>query len=182
MPRPGPPDAYLSALLAEPFNMQISDTHVLYANETGAKTRGSARLFAPARFSINERIEVLWKLVDGQWKIAELDYPQWPPFVGTWRKAGPRGEPSIELRLMPGDGYLVYTGEDRLVPTFRGQYRVQNDTIFLTDTSAEDSSALDTAEGRYAITVLGTNAQLRKISDGNSWRANRFDGTWSASR
>jgi outer membrane murein-binding lipoprotein Lpp len=182
MPRPGSPDAYLSALLAEPFNMQVSDTRVLYANETGAKTRGNARLFAPARFTIDERIEVLWKLVDGRWKIVELDYPQWPPVVGTWRKAGLRGEPSIELRLMPGGGYLVYADKDRIIPTFRGQYQVRDGTVFLTDSSAADSSSLDTSEGRYAMIVLGPNAQLRKISDGNSWRSERFEGTWSAAR
>jgi ketosteroid isomerase-like protein len=180
MPRPGNPDGYLRAMLAEPFTMVVSGTEVLYANALGAKTRSRVHLSAPARFSIDGRIEVIWKLEDGRWKIDEIEYPEWPMFVGAWRKAALRGEESIELRILPGGTYLVYAERDRTVPSFRGRYEATAGTISFTDSSASSSANLDTSEGRYAVTVTRTNADFRKISDSNRWRTDRFGGVWTA--
>lgn len=180
MPRSGSLDQYLSAMLAEPFTMQVSGTEVLYANELGAKTRSRAKLTAPARFAIEDRLEVLWTIEDGQWKIREIDYPGWPPFVGTWRKAALAREASLELRILPGGNYLLYAERDRTIPSFRGTYSSGSGTITFVDTSASIASNLDPAEGRYAIVVSGSKADLRKISDSNRWRAERFEGIWSA--
>lgn len=180
MPRRGPVQKYLSAMLAEPFTMQVSNTEVLYANELGAKTRSRVRLTAPARFAIDDRLEVLWKIEDGQWKIFEIDYPEWPPFVGTWRKASLAREESLELRLLPGGHYLVYAERDRTIPSFRGSYTSASGTITLTDTSASIASNLSPEEGRYAVVVSGSQADLRKISDAHRWRSERFGGIWSA--
>jgi hypothetical protein len=180
MPRPGDPEGYLRAMLAEPFTMAVSGTEVLYANALGAKTRSRVRLSAPARFSIDGRLEVIWSLEDGRWKIREIEYPDWPMFVGTWRKAALRGEESIELRILPGGTYLVYAERDRTVPSFRGSYEATAGTISFTDTSASSSANLDTSEGRYAVVVSRTNADFRKISDSNRWRTDRFGGVWTA--
>lgn len=108
MPRRGTPKDYMAALMAEPFRMEISDTEILFANKIGAKTRSRVRLSSPARYSLDEPLEVLWKFENGQWRVQEIDFPAWPPFVGKWKKAGQRGESSIELRLIPGGQYLIY--------------------------------------------------------------------------
>jgi hypothetical protein len=181
MPRRGSPAAYLTALKSEPFRMEISGTEILFANQMGAKTRSRVRLSSPARFSLDEPLEVLWRFENGQWKIQEIDFPAWPAFLGTWKKAGPRGESSIELRIMPGGQYLVYADRDRTLPTFRGRYQSDGNTLSLVDSSAADSSQLSTEEGRYVVIITGPSASFRKLEDENRWRADRFEGTWTSS-
>ncbi len=182
MPRRGTPKDYMTALIAEPFRMEISDTEILFANKIGAKTRSRVKLSSPARYSLDEPLEVLWEFENGQWRVQEIDFPAWPPFVGKWKKAGQRGEASMELRLIPGGQYLVYADRDHSLPTFRGRYRFEGNTLFLTDTSAADSGDLSTEEGRYVVVISGPSAEFRKVEDENRWRADRFEGTWTSSR
>lgn len=182
MPRRGTPKDYMTALIAEPFRMDISQTEILFANKIGAKTRSRVKLSSPARYSLEEPLEVLWKFENGQWRIQEIDFPAWPPFVGTWKKSGQRGESSMELRLIPGGQYLVYADKDRSLPTFRGHYRFEGNTLFLTDSSAADSGNLSTEEGRYVVIISGPSASFRKVDDENRWRADRFEGTWTSAR
>ena len=182
MPKAGAPEEYVKNFLADPFRIEIGQTEVLFANQAGAKTRSRARLSSPARFALDEQVEILWRLEGGQWKIAELEYPGWPAIAGTWRKSGNRGEPSMELRILPGGTYSVYADSDRSIPTFRGRYSVDSGTLVLADSSAADSSDLNTAEGRYALVITRTNAEFRKISDDNRWRSERFEGIWTSSR
>jgi len=182
MPKAASPDAYVKNYLADPFRLQIGQTEVLYSNEAGAKTRSRAHLSAPARFSLDEPLEVLWRFEGGQWKIVELEYPSWSAITGTWRKSGGRGEPSMELRVLPGGTYAVYAGADRSLARFRGRYTIESGTLTLVDSSAAEASDLDPSEGRYAVIVTRTNAEFRKISDENSWRSQRFEGIWTSSR
>ncbi|GAB4170632.1 MAG: hypothetical protein Fur0032_09610 [Terrimicrobiaceae bacterium] len=179
MARPSGPAEYASSLLANPFNMEVSNTRILYANQMGAKTRSSVRVSAPARFSVADQLDVRWKYDGGRWKIQEIDYVNWSPVIGNWRRAGQRGEPSIELRILPGGTYLVYADRDRSVPTFRGSYVLEAGMIRLTDTSAANAADLDRSEGRYVFFVTPTSLELRKSSDDNRWRAERFEGIWS---
>jgi len=182
LPHPGSGDAYVRGALAEPFNMEVANTEILYATPTGAKTRSRAKVTAPARFSLDEKLEAIWRFEDGQWRISELEYPEWVPIVGTWRRAGVRGENSIELRILPGGGYLIYADRDRSVPTFRGSYTYEQGTIILTDSSAAVTGTLDRSPGAYAVVAGRDRADFRKLSDDNRWRSERFEGLWSAAQ
>jgi len=125
---------------------------------------------------------VRWRFEDGQWRIYEMEFPAWSPILGVWRKAGPRGEPSMELRLVPGGQYLVYAERDRTLPTFRGRYRIEGSNLYLVDSSASVASNLNTEEGRYVVILSGTSADFRKVADENRWRSDRFEGGWTAAR
>lgn len=182
MPRTGGATDYTNSLGAEPFRMEVSGTEILFANNHGAKTRSRVKLTAATKYSLEESMEVRWRFEDGQWRIYELEFPAWSPLLGTWRKAGPRGEPSMELRLIPGGQYLVYAERDRTLPTFRGRYRIEGSNLLLVDSSASEASNLNTEEGRYVVILTGAAADFRKVTDENRWRADRFEGGWTASR
>ncbi len=182
MPRFGGAADYARSLAAEPFRMEVSGTEILFANNLGAKTRSRVRLNSPARYALEESMEVRWRFEDGQWRIYEMEIPSWSPILGTWRKAGPRGEPSMELRLIPGGQYMVYAENDRTLPTFRGRYRIEGSNLYLVDSSASVASNLNTEEGRYVVILTGTSADFRMVADENRWRADRFEGGWTAAR
>jgi len=182
MPRSGGAAEYTRTLASEPFRMEVSGTEILFANNFGAKTRSRVRLNSPARFTLEESLEVRWRFEDGQWRIYEMEFPAWSPILGVWRKAGPRGEPSMELRLVPGGQYLVYAERDRTLPTFRGRYRIEGSNLYLVDSSASVASNLNTEEGRYVVILSGTSADFRKVADENRWRSDRFEGGWTAAR
>jgi hypothetical protein len=182
MPRTGGAADYTRTLATEPFRMEISGTEILFANNLGAKTRSRVKMTSPTKYSLEEPMEVRWVFEGGQWRIYEMEFPAWSPLLGVWRKAGPRGEPSMELRLIPGGQYLVYAERDRTLPTFRGRYRIEGSNILLTDSSASESSRLNTEEGRYVVILTGAAADFRKVTDENRWRADRFEGGWTAGR
>jgi len=182
MPQKGSPAEYARTTMNEPFRMDIASTEILYVNSQGAKTRSHARISAPARYALEEPIEALWQFEDGQWRISSLTYPEWPSIVGTWRRAGARGEHAIELRILPGGTYFVYASEDRTLPSFKGTYQLAGNQILMTDTSAAQSGTLSPEEGRYSVITSGSKAEFHKIEDENRWRAARFDGMWSAAR
>lgn len=182
LPHPGSGDAYIRGALSEPFSMEVSNTEILYATASGAKTRSRARVSAPARFALDEKLEAIWRFENGQWRITELEYPEWVPVVGTWRRAGGRGENSIELRVLPGGGYLIYADRDRSVPTFRGSYTFERGTLVMTDTSSAIAGSLDKSPGVYAVIAGRDRADFRKLSDDNRWRSERFEGIWSAAQ
>lgn len=182
MPRMGGSADYTRSLMAEPFRMEVSGTEILFANNHGAKTRSRVRLNSPARYALEESMEVRWQFEDGQWRISEMEFPSWSPILGIWRKAGVRGEPSMELRLIPGGQYLVYAERDRTLPTFRGRYRIEGSNLYLVDSSASVASNLNTEEGRYVVIISGTSADFRKVADEHRWRSDRFEGSWTAGR
>ncbi len=182
MPRSGGAADYTRSLLAEPFRMEVLGTEILFANNQGAKTRSRIRLNAPAKYALEESMEVRWRFENGQWRIYEMEFPSWSPVIGVWKKAGPRGEPSMELRLIPGGQYLIYAERDRTLPTFRGRYRIEGSNLYLVDSSASVASNLNTEEGRYVVIISGNSADFRKVADENRWRADRFEGGWTAGR
>ncbi len=176
------PAKYAREAAADAFQMEIASTEILYANTLGAKTRSRARITAPARYALESPVETLWRFEEGQWKIAQMSFPDWPPLTGTWRKAGLPGEPSMELRILPGGTYVVHASRDRLLPAFKGSYRIAGNQISLQDSSAVESGMFSPAAGRYAVTVSGATADFRKIEDDNRWRSVRFEGAWTAER
>lgn len=182
MSAPGNAEAYIRAFQAEPFSLRVSNTEILYSTPRGAKTRSRVQAHRPASFSFNDKLDVVWQFEDGAWRISRMNYVDWSPMIGTWRRAGPRGQPSLELRILPGGNYLLFADRDRSYASFRGTYTIDRGTITLTDTSAADSSELDRSAGRYRFVVSGSRVDLKRIDDENGWRAERFDGLWSAAR
>lgn len=182
MPRPGNGDQYVKQLLQEPFSMEILQTDLVYSTPTTALTRGTAKIFAPGKFSLTERIDVNWVVENGDWRIRSLEFTNWSNLLGTWKRAGLRGEPSIELRILPGGTYLVFAANDRVNPTFRGRYAIEGNHITMADNGADDPRTLQTGEGVYVITRTGNTAFFRKLSDANTWRSERFEGDWARHR
>lgn len=182
MPRSGNGDQYIKRLLEEPFSLEIIQTDLVYSTPTSALTRGTAKVFAPGKYSMTERIDVNWVVENGAWKIRSLEYTDWSTIIGTWKRAGQRGEPSIELRILPGGTYLVFAANDRVNPTFRGKYAIEGNRITMADNGADDPRSLQTGEGVYEIIRSGPKAYFRKLSDANTWRAERFEGDWASYR
>lgn len=182
MPRSGNGDQYIKRMLDEPFSLEVVQTDLVYSTPTTALTRGTAKVFSPGKYSMTERIDVNWVVENGDWKIRSLEYTDWSPLLGSWKKANLRGEPSIELRLMPGGNYLVFAANDRVNPTFRGKYAIEGNHITMADTGADDPRSLQTGEGVYVINRSGQTAFFRKLSDANTWRSERFEGDWASHR
>mgnify|MGYP002377604959 CR=1 FL=1 len=177
-PRPVGVDAYLRALAAEPFQVTFSQTEIVYSFPGRAATRSDAVAMAPARFNLRERITVDWRLEEGSWRIARIVYPEWPAILGTWRRSGLRNEGSLELRILPGGTYVIYTAEDYSVAEFRGRYELDGNRITFTDTSSNDPKKFEAGPGSYMFLRTATGVNFRKVSDESSWRAERFDGAW----
>jgi len=182
MNAPGNGDAYARAFRETPFTMRVTDTEILYATSRGAKTRSRVQASAPASFSFKDKLDVIWKFEGGQWRIDQLEYVDWSPMVGSWRRAGRRGEPSLLLKILPGGNFLLFADRDRSYPSFRGTYSIDRGTITFTETSAADPTELDRSPGRYSFVVTRSKAELTRIYDDNRWRAERFDGPWSPAR
>ena len=180
VPRGGNVDAYLRALLAEPFNMRVEDTRVLTADAKSARTRSRVQMFSPARFSLDERMDVQWVFEGGDWRIVRLEFPDWPRIVGVWKRAGLRGEPGLELRILPGGTYLIFADKDRSAPGFRGTWSWANGALTLSDSSALGRAALDGSPGVYAVVTTRSTAEFRLLADDNRWRSARFPGIWTA--
>jgi len=175
------PERYLRALAAEPFTLSFGKTETIYAFPGRAMTHSQVTASAPRRFNLNERVAVDWRLEDGYWRIARITYANWPPIIGTWKRSGLRQEGSIELRILPGGTYVVYTAEDYSAPAFRGQYRLEGNKIFLADTSAWEAKQFQSGEGSYIFLRTPTGVTFRKVDEANTWRAERFEGAWNAS-
>ena len=175
-------DRYLRALTAEPYTLAIRQTEVVYSFPGRAMTQSDVVASAPARFNLQERLMVEWRLEDGHWRIARIAYADWPAIIGTWRRSGLKNEGSLELRVMPGGGYAVYTAEDYSAPAFRGRYRLEGNKITLADTSAFEARQFQSGEGSYIFVRSPTGITFRKAGDENTWRTERFDGAWTAAR
>lgn len=181
-PRPVGVEKYLTALKAEPYQLAFSRTEVVYSLPTRAATRSNAVASAAGRFDLRERVTVDWRVEDGYWRISRILFPDWLPIVGTWRRNGLKEEGSIELRILPDGKYLVLLSTDASTPEFRGLYRVESNRIVFADTSSNDPHKLQTGEGTYVFLRTATGIDLRKVQDENSWRAERFEGPWTAPR
>jgi hypothetical protein len=143
-------------------------------------TRSVASANAQGRFSLRENVTVDWRLEDGHWRIARLRFTEWPVIIGTWRKAGRKNEGSLELRVMPGGRYVIYTGDDYSMPAFKGRYRLEGNRITFADTFSDNPREFQSAEGAYLFVREGQGMNLQKVNDGNTWRTERFEGSWSA--
>ncbi len=175
-------DRFLSAYAASAYTTTIHSTELIFSLPERAVTRSEVTVSQPGQYSMKEQMVVDWVFKDSAWRISRIRFPGWSSFLGTWRRAGARGEGSIELRLLPGDTYLVFLKDQTSLPAFRGKYTIEGNLVTLTDFSADDPSALDRGEGRYRITRTSTGASFVKVEDANIWRSERFDGPWTASR
>jgi hypothetical protein len=180
-PRPAGVEKYLSALKAEPYQLVFTRTEVVYSLPRRAATRSEVVASAAGRFNLKERVTVDWRTEDGYWRISRIAFSDWSPIVGTWRRSGPGREGSIELRILPDGNYLVYVARDYTAPQFRGHYRLEANKIIFADTASSDPQQLQGGEGSYIFVRTATGMDLRKIQDENSWRAERYEGLWSAS-
>jgi hypothetical protein len=179
-PRPGSVEKYLSALKAEPYQLEFGRTEVIYSLPRRAATRSEVTARAPGRFELKERVTVDWRVDNGYWRISRIVFSDWSPMVGTWRRSGPGREGLIELRVLPDGNYLVFAAGDFAVPAFRGRYRLERNNIAFADSSANDPQQLQTSEGSYRFARTPTGIDLSKIQDENPWRAERFAGLWVA--
>lgn len=181
-PRPVGVDAYLRALAVEPFGVHFSNTEMVYGFRTRAVTRSDAVAGAPGKFNLRERVTVDWRVEDGSWKIARIVYPQWSSLLGTYRRSGLRNEGSLELRIMPGGKYTVYTAENYSMPEYRGDYTIDGNRLSLTDTGANEPRSFQGGTGVYTLTRTSTGMNFQKVSEDNTWRDERFQGDWIISR
>jgi len=181
-PQPAGVDRYLRAVAAEPYTLTIRQTEVVYSFPGRAMTQSDVVASAPARFNLPERLMVEWRLEDGYWRIARIAYADWSPIIGIWRRGGLKNEGALELRVMPGGSYVVYRAEDYSAPAFRGRYRLEGNKITLADTSAFEAKQFQNGEGGYLFVRTPTGLTFRKVGDENAWRAERFDGAWTAVR
>jgi hypothetical protein len=179
-PRPAGVAQFLGALQADPYAISFSNTETIYSLPGRAVTRSVGSANAPGRFALKETVTVDWRVEDGDWRIARLRFTEWPVIIGTWRKAGRKNEGSLELRVMPGGQYVIYTGDDYSMPTFKGRYRLEGNRITFADTFADNPRDFQPAEGTYLFVREGNGVNLRKVGDDNTWRSERFEGTWSA--
>ena len=180
-PRAASSEKYLQALAAEPYHLAFSRTEVVYSLPRRAATRSDVVVSAAGRFNLKERVTVDWRIEGGYWRISRILFSDWSPIVGTWRRSSLRREGSIELRILPDGNYLTYLAGDYSAPEFRGNYRLEGNRIIFVDTSSNDPRQLQSGEGSYLFVRTATGVDLRKIQDENAWRAERFEGVWSAS-
>lgn len=181
-PRGANLDTYISLVKLEPYTIAFDKQEFVYSMPGRATTRTTLTATSPGRFSLRETVTIDWILEDGSWRVSRMAVADWAPIVGTWRRSGPKGEGSIELRVLPGGSYVVYAGDDFAVPAFRGSYTLEGNKITFTDSSAEDSSKFSKEPGVYAYTRTSTGINLRTSSDENPWRNQRFDGDWTSAR
>ncbi len=181
-PRLASPEKYLQALAAEPYYLAFTRTEVVYSLPRRAATRSDVLASAAGRFNLKERVTVDWRVEDGYWRISRILFSDWSPMVGTWRHSGLNREGTIELRVLPDGNYLVFLAEDSSAPAFRGSYRLEGNKIILSDTSSNDPQKLQSGEGSYLFLRTATGVDLRKVQDENAWRAERFEGVWSAAQ
>lgn len=179
-PRGASVSQFLTALAAEPYSISFAGTETIYSLPGKAVTRSSGTASAPGRFQLKETVTVDWRMEEGYWRIARLRFTEWPSIVGVWRRSGLSREGSIELRIEPGGTYVIYTADDYSAPAFRGRYRLEGNKITLSDTGSNDPRAFQPGEGSYMFVRSGPGVTLRKVEDQNTWRAERFDGFWSA--
>lgn len=181
-PRGANVDAYIKAVQLEPYTISFDKQEFVYSMPGRATTRTTLSATAPARFNLKEVVTIDWLIEDGSWRIARIAVADWAPIVGTWRRGGQRGEGSIELRIQPGNSYVVYANDDYVVPAFRGSYTLEGNKITFTDTSAADSSNFSNAAGSYVFVRSTNGVNLRRVNDDNPWRNQRYDGDWNSAR
>lgn len=179
-PRSSGVERYLSALKADPYHLKFIKTEVVYSLPERVATRSDIVARAAGRFDLKERVIIEWRVKDGYWRISRISFSDWSPIVGTWRRSGPRREGSIELRILPDGNYLVYLAGDSSEPEFRGRYRLEGNSIILEDSSAKDPQQLQRTAGSYLLMRTATGMDFRKVQDENPWRAERFEGPWTA--
>lgn len=181
-PRPVSADAYLKALAVEPFGVLFSNTEMVYSFPTRAVTRSDVIAGSPGKFNLKERVTVDWRLEEGYWRIARIIFADWSSLLGTYRRSGLKNEGSLELRLMPGGKYTVYTAENFSAPEYRGEYTIDGNRITLADTGANEPKNFQAGSGTYTLTATSTGMNFQKISEDNTWRAERFEGAWIIAR
>lgn len=171
---------FLRAAAAEPFDLSFSQTEIVYSFPDRATTRSEATVSAPAKFNLKERVTVDWRREDGYWRISRLIFPDWPSILGTWRRGGLRNEGSLELRILPGGTYIVYIAEDYSVAEYRGIYTLEGNKITFADTSSNDPRNFQSGPGSYIFQRNATGLTFRKVDEENTWRAERYEGAWTA--
>lgn len=181
-PRGANVETYIKSVQLEPYTVSFGQQEFVYSMPGRATTRTTVAATAPARFSLKEVVTIDWVLDEGSWRIARMAVADWPPIVGTWRRGGQRGEGSIELRILPGNSYVVYAGDDYAVPAFRGNYSLEGNKITITDSSAADSANFSNTPGSYVFVRSATGVNLRRVNDDHPWRGPRYDGDWNSSR
>ncbi len=181
-PRSSSVEQYLKAVQTDPSTLAVSGTEIVYSFPGRAATRSALAISSSGQATLREQLTVDWVLEDGYWRISRMIVTGWTPILGTWRRSGQRGEGSIELRVLPDGSYLVYLGEDYLLPAFRGRYVLEGNKITFTDSSAADSRLFQAGSGSYVFVRTANGMTLRAIEENNTWRAERYEGAWLAGR
>ena len=175
-------DHYLQALAADPYTIAFSNTEIVYSLPGRSATRSVMTANSPGRINLQEQVTVDWVMEDGYWKISRIAVSDWPTIIGTWRRNGLKGEGTIELRILPGNTYLVYIGEDYTLPAFRGHYTLEGNKIIFADLSANEAKNYQAGSGSYIFTRTSTGMNFRRVEEGNTWRSERYDGDWILAR
>lgn len=181
-PRSAGVEQYLRAAQSDPSTLSIGDTEIVYSFPGRSATRSALTIASSGQGTLREQLTVDWVLEDGCWRISRMVVTGWTPILGTWRRSGQRGEGSIELRILPDGSYLVYLGEDYLLPAFRGRYVLEGNKITFVDSSASDSRLFQAGSGSYVFVRTANGMTLRTIEENNTWRAERYEGAWLAGR
>jgi hypothetical protein len=172
-------ESYLQAIAKDPYTLQIHNTENIYSFPGRAMTRSDVTVKTPGRPALRERLAVDWEFEDNYWRIAKMVYSDWSSIIGRWRRSGLRQEGSIELRVLPGGRYVVYTADDYSVPAFKGDYRLEGNRITFSDVSSYEASLYQNGEGRYSFVRTPTGMTLGKLREENTWRDARYEGAWS---
>ena len=136
---------------------------------------------APGRFNLKERVTVDWRVEDGYWRISRIAlfglvaHGRAPGAAAVLNREG-----SIELRVLPDGNYLVFLAEDSSAPAFRGRYRLEGNKIIVCGYFVKRPAATAKRRGKLSLCAHGDGLDLRKVQDENAWRAERFEGVWSA--
>lgn len=181
-PNSAPLDTFLARAAQRRFQWNFTDTEILLSMRESARTRGLARMLSPGKFSILEAVTVNWQLEDGAWKISRIEFANWPPLLGEWKRSGLRGEPTILLTIQPGGTFSVSAEEDRTSPSLRGRYQLLANKIIFMDDLSSDPKRFKTGLGSYLFSSSGRTLTLSKVEDENSWRSDRFDGIWAVAQ
>jgi len=165
--------------------MHVLNTEIIAVGRTTVKTRSRITIYPSLHFSdlqlADEHVmNITWRFFEGQWRIEKIDISNWSPIFGAWSRKGLGGnEPDIELRLLPNNTYVVFADQERILPTYRGTYKLDGDSLAFTETWRADGKPLVRGVGRYTFVVKKNSLELKKDNDPHRWRGDRFAGKWN---
>lgn len=176
--RPVSADVFLAKAAEKRFRWVFTSTEVLYSTRQSASTRSRAQFTAPGGGTLAETVLVDWKFEDGFWRISRIEFPDWQPVLGEWKRSGVRGEDDMFLSVFPGGTFVLYVGRDHSLPALRGRYTVSGNMITFIDQFSGDTDRFGKGTGTYGYSISGPSMTLRAIGEDGNWRSQNFPGIW----